>query len=351
MFSESRDAQHARLAARYAQAQAYLDHVADAAEAERLAHWPVPAGLTPTQYAATLAPRREELTAMLGYPPPGNPIAATAEIEEIGADADGTFYRLTLPLFAEGLDAYGLLIRPQAITRTTLAVAIHGGGGTPELAAGILESSYNYNDMGRRLARRGHLVWMPMCYERTSMQEPADGPNVHRTIDRRARLVGSTVSAIDLHAIIQSTAYLMDREGLTGAIAVGLSYGGFRALMVAALSELFVASVSSCYFNDRRAILDAALPDGGFDDWYFWNALRVATDVECCRLICPRPLFIEVGQEDTLFPVAGALRQVDAVREVYAALGVAERFGFDAFSGGHEFSGVQALAFLERMGY
>lgn len=357
-YSESNTQQNERLATQYARVNRYLATVGDSAEAERRALWVLPAEVNAAAYPDYIRPFRARVQQMLAYPPPGEPLPAAPQLTEIGSDDDGVFYRVHLPLLKEGLDANGLLIRPHPERRApdkALAVAIHGGGGTPEMAAGILEGgSWNYNEMGRRCARRGHTVWMPACYERITLdaQPATPPPDMHSILDRKARLVGSTLSAIDAYAIIAGTEALlaMDIFGTQEAIAIGLSYGGFRALEVAALSERFVACISSCYFNDRRTLMERYAEVGGFHDWFFNDLLRVATDVELCRLICPRPLFIEVGATDELFPVDGATRTAAAVQALYAGLGISECFGFDAFTGNHEFSGEQAFAFLDRLG-
>lgn len=351
-YSEDHESQNARLADRYEQVGRYLAAAADGAQSQRVRDWALPTGVSPADYEQHMAPFRARVEAMIGYPPPGERMECLPALEDVGADEDGAFHRVRLPLLQEGLEAYGLLIQPRApAPGKCLAVAIHGGGGTPELAAGILGPS-NYEDMGRRLARRGHTVWMPACHERVTFDTAAPAVDVHRTLDLRARLVGTTLSAIDAFAIVASTEAVLASPHCEadGAIAVGLSYGGFRSLLVSALASVFRACVSSCYFNDRRQVLEAYVPSGGFSDWCFPDTLRVATDVELCRLICPRPLCIEVGVKDEAFRVEGAIGASAAVRDVYESLGVADRFEFDAFEGGHEFSGVGAFAFLDRMG-
>jgi len=353
MYEETREAQNGLLASRLERAKSYLETLADMAEGERKAAFAQPAGLSTAEYAARVAPLRGRITAMIGYPPPGVPVTVAPVLEEIGADDDGTFFRVTIPLLQEGLDAHGLLICPaHPVAGKALAVAIHGGGGTPELAAELLGST-NYNNMGRRLARRGHTVWMPACFERSTFNEDGSNIDLHRYLDRKARLVGTSVSALDAYIIIQSTTAILALPNIEAqeAIAVGLSYGGFRALLVTALSDIFTACISSCYFNDRRAILDQySQPVATFDDWIFVNALRLATDIEFCQLICPRPLTIEVGQTDELFPVEGAIKAAAEVQALYAGLGISDRFLFDPFEGVHEFNGVAAFEFLDRMG-
>ncbi len=354
-YVESPDRQREIAMARHEALMAYFKNAGDAAQSQRLAHWAVPAGMTVPQYENHISPRRQRVAAMIGCPPPGTPLEPRPRIDEIGRDDDGTFYRVTLPLLAEGLEAYGILLRPHQVTRNTLAVAIHGGGGNPEVVVPVLEQSWNYNDMGRRLARRGHVVWAPACYETLPGRDNTK-IEVHTPMDRRARMIGTTLTAVDAYALIRSTEGLLScagiapAQGFGGAIAVGLSYGGQRALVAPALSQAFVASVCSCFFNDRRKVLDAGADTTNWNDWMYQDIYRIATDVEWCQLICPRPLFIEAGKSDNLIPIDGAVATAPHVQAVYEALGIGDRFAFEAFEGGHEFSGVKALEFLDKQG-
>lgn len=350
-YEETSESQGRRISERYRRAKSFLDVMADKAEAQRLADWALTEDITLETYSGYANTMRRKLSGMLSFPPPGTPVEPVLSVQEIGRDEDGTFFRVSMPLFEEGFEAYGLLIRPRTPTRC-LAVAIHGGGGTPELAAGVLEKS-NYNDMGRQFARRGHTVWMPACFERSGWYDDPDPEQVHDVLEMKCRLTGATLSALDAYSIITSTqAVLVNEYSATSPVVVaGLSYGGFRTLVVMALSEMFSAGISSCYFNNRRNILDTYIPKRTFFDWCFDDALRTVTDVELCRLICPRPLCIEVGIKDEMFPVNGALETYPEVSALYETLGVAERFVFDAFDGDHEFSGLRGFDFLETMGF
>jgi dienelactone hydrolase len=354
MFTIPRSTQSEIVLDRNRRTREYLSHIADVAEMAREADWEMPTNPESDEFKAFQQRMRERLAEMIDYPPPGDPIDIEPEITSLGGDEDGEFFRVQMPLLEEGFGVDGILIRPRGeADDEPLAVAIHGGGGTPELAAGILESgSGNYNDMGRRLVRSGHVVWMPACHEGNgNFIEENEAPcaSPHTELDFRARLVQSTLSALDTYGIIQSTEIMMMLHGRRDAVAVGLSYGGFRSLMVTALSPLFCACISSCYFNDRRPLLEAWSVAGQFSDWFFRDTLGVATDVEVCKLIAPRPLYVEVGKSDELFPADGAERAAKKVAQVYERLDCAESFQFEVFDGGHEFSGVKSLDWLRRL--
>lgn len=351
-FALPHDSQAEPLIARNKQTREYLSNIADVAEMARDAEWEAPNDPESEAYRAFQRIMREKLAEMIDYPPPGDPVDIEPEIRPLGEDEDGEYFQVEMPLLEEGLRADGLLIRPHGAPEDEpLAVAIHGGGGTPELAAGILETgSANYNDMGRRLARSGHIVWMPACHEiNDTIPESAACPNPHVELEYRARLVETTLTALDLYTIIQSTEIMMMLHGRRDAVAVGLSYGGFRSLMVTALSPLFCACISSCYFNDRRPLLEQWAAQNMFMDWFFRDGLGIATDVEVCKLIAPRSLYVEVGRHDDLFPVEGTEKAARKVAAFYEKLGRADAFQFEIFDGGHEFSGVKSLEWLRRI--
>ena len=69
-------------------------------------------------------------------------------------------------------------------------------------------------------------------------------------------------------------------------------------------------------------------------------------DVAC--LIAPRPLLIESGTEDSVFPIEASRRASDAVRRAYDAAGVPERFDVDEFGGAHAWSGAKAYDWMDR---
>ena len=71
-------------------------------------------------------------------------------------------------------------------------------------------------------------------------------------------------------------------------------------------------------------------------------------DAEIAGLVCPRPLYIEVGARDDLFDVASARPDADKVRTTYAALGMEDRFRYREHDGDHEFDKADdGIDFLE----
>ena len=352
-YLENKSDENPHLKQRFERAKRYLETLADKSDAARRQAWALPATVTLGNYSEYMRPLRAKVERMLAYPPPGTPCAGEPTITRVGSDSDGVYSKVSFELFKEGLDAYGLLIEPLTPSKG-LVVSIHGGGGTPEWSAGLYD---DYNQMGRMFSRAGYTVWMPACYDRSTLNDPEskDPQMVHDLLNMKVRIAGTTLPAIDAYAIIKTTEILVKKFDIRKSspgkvISCGVSYGGFRALEVCALSDTFDACISSCYFNDRRKILERYSPKE-FTDWCFGNVLATATDPELCRLVCPKPLLIEVGKDDTYFPAGSAIPVAEEVRGLYARMGIPERFQFEVFDGGHVFSGKTALAFLKRMGY
>ena len=138
------------------------------------------------------------------------------------------------------------------------------------------------------------------------------------------------------HPLVDST-----RVGM-----VGLSFGATCTLFLAALDDRVAAAVVSCYFNAWHDC--APIP---------WNmcgsqvapAIVSAFDhADLAAAVAPRPLLVESGTDDVIFPVDAARREMEKVQAVYAALGAPDRVEHDVFDGGHRFNGEQAYPFLER---
>jgi fermentation-respiration switch protein FrsA (DUF1100 family) len=79
---------------------------------------------------------------------------------------------------------------------------------------------------------------------------------------------------------------------------------------------------------------------------YVPGLLQDAEMYDIAGLIAPRPLLVESGTADHIFPLSGAMEAYERVRSVYAALEAADRIDKDVFEGGHQISGAKAYDFL-----
>lgn len=280
-------------------------------------------------YAASLEPYREELRAMLGWPLTEPPAMAPSlkHEEEIATDELGRILRLQVEVMP-GLSAHALLFLPGGSGPHPLIISQHGGQGTPELTASFQPWPSNYTDMTRRLQQQGFAVLAPQLM----LWHPRWGPDFDRPrMDWRLKEVGGSITALEILMLQQMLTHTLARDDLaiTRVGMCGLSYGGFYTLMLTALETRIDAALSSCYFNQRYAI--------HFADWSWFDSGHRFQDEQLVGLICPRPLFIEVGAVDHMFPVDKARALVDTARAPYKALGLQHRFRYHEHSKGHAF--------------
>ncbi|MCL6507709.1 MAG: acetylxylan esterase, partial [Bryobacteraceae bacterium] len=123
---------------------------------------------------------------------------------------------------------------------------------------------------------------------------------------------------------------------------LGISGGGMITLFTAALDTRIKAALVSGYLNSFH---DSIMSISHCEDNYIPGILKYAEMADIACLIAPRPLFIESGTEDNIFPVEATRAAVDQVRRAYELLGAPERLGCEIFEGKHEFSGRQGFPF------
>ena len=64
--------------------------------------------------------------------------------------------------------------------------------------------------------------------------------------------------------------------------------------------------------------------------------------------IAPRPLFVESGEKDNIFPIAASVESFKQVREIYGVFQATDRVEQEVFPGEHSFWGKRGVPFLAR---
>ena len=273
---------------------------------------------------------RDALRQMLGWPLSGDVSRAFSAKEEfVAKDGLCSIYRVTLELEI-GLKTYGILMLPNGVENPRVAVVQHGGAGCPELLIGLWRQA-NYNDMPRRILRRGMAVFAPQVLLWNS--EDLECVKYDRfKLDGILKQLGSSVTALEVFNLSSVIDYLTSRGDLdcSELAMVGLSYGGFYTLFTSALDLRIKRAYSSCFFNNRIAYSQP--------DWSWFNSAYTCFDEQVAALIAPRRLYIEVADKDEVFGADTATPLADEVLKVYSQLGSADEFSFNVFDGYHEFS-------------
>jgi dienelactone hydrolase len=220
---------------------------------------------------------------------------------------------------------------------------MHGGGGSPEVA--LFNGGANYHDMVRGGVKRGYIVYAPQHLFR------ADGypDEIRRQIDDRLRLVGTSITAVEIAKITYALDELSNRvEVDSSRIAmVGLSYGGYYAQVTPALDTRIKVSVSSCYFGVQEFRYEKdelSIPT----DFRFMNRFTLFNDADIVALICPRAHQIQAGATDNASHREKGKELAPRAGDFYQKLNLSDRFQHVIFEGGHEFDDALAWEFLAK---
>lgn len=298
---------------------------------------------SPKAFEASAKRLRQTFAASIGYPPPGVPDREAPEFKQIGEDAIGNYYRVKISVLP-GVHAEGIYIVPKGLKgRAPLVISMHGGGGSPEVA--LFHGGANYRDMVRGGVKRGYAVFAPQHL----FNAPGYPGDVRNRTDDRMRLVGTSLTAVEIAKITRSLDVLLARPEIDPkrVAMVGLSYGGYYALVTPALDTRIKCAVSSCYFGvqEWRYERDEL---GVPSDFRFSDRFTLLRDPEIVALVCPRALEIQAGSKDDESHRDMGIKLAPQAAEYYKKLGKGDGFRFVLFEGGHEFNDASAWEFVKK---
>ena len=278
---------------------------------------------------------RRAFVSMLGWPlteyrwDPQLPVRQTF----VGEDEEKRIYRLQLEVL-EGLWFYGLFLLPKGLSGSKpLVISQHGGLGTPELCANFYGDSANYNDMTRRVLRRGAAVFSPqmLLWNKETFGVDYD----RQQLDAAFKQVGGSITAVEVLAIRRSLDWLLEQEfedfraDPQRVGMIGLSYGGFYTLFTAAAEPRIASAYASGFFNNRYRPRNSS-------DWIWQDAASCFFDAEVAALIAPRPLYLEVGDRDELFNYRDSQPEFARLLPYYQAQNAQDQVRLSIFHGIHE---------------
>ncbi|HEY0735969.1 MAG TPA: acetylxylan esterase [Herpetosiphonaceae bacterium] len=261
---------------------------------------------------------------------------------------------------APGVIVPAWLLIPDNLTDSAPAViAVHGHGSGMDDLVGIdadggerTEAQGYHQDFALALCRRGMVVLAPELRgfgRRREPQDQAAGPTSSSCqaaawwgVMLGKPLLGSRVwdvlRALDLLGSLPEVD--PQRIGIMGG-----SGGGAVALFAAALAPRLRAAVISNYFCTFR---DSILAMQHCACNYVPGLLQDGEIYDVAALLAPRPLLIEAGTDDPIFPLPGVLDAYARLSVAYSAQGAADQLERDVFAGGHQISGAKAYAWLVR---
>jgi dienelactone hydrolase len=255
-----------------------------------------------------------------------------------------------------------LLLPKQAARPLPVVLALHGHGYGVKDIVGLWEDGAErdipdgyHKDFAVELCRAGFAVAAPeiACFgERQtdfSYLNTALGQSEPTTCAHTAMLalhLGGSVAGMRVQDGMRLVDYLETRPELdTKRLgAMGISGGGMHTFFSTCLDERIKACVISGYYSTfKDSILAMShcacnfVPGlGQFGEMY-----------DLVGLIAPRPLLVESGSYDAIFPRQAVEHSVERGGQVYKVFDAQDQIQTDYFEGRHQISGRRAYKFLK----
>jgi dienelactone hydrolase len=162
-----------------------------------------------------------------------------------------------------------------------------------------------------------------------------------------ALLLGETMVAWRSYDVIRTIDWMETRKEIDASRIglMGISGGGTITSFAAALEPRIKAAMISGYLNTFK---DSIMAMSHCIDNYVPGILNWCENYDVASLIAPRPLYVESGDRDPIFPINASREAFARVKQVYTALGAADHAQHEVFEGDHFFHGGAGIPFLAR---
>jgi dienelactone hydrolase len=162
-----------------------------------------------------------------------------------------------------------------------------------------------------------------------------------------ALLVGQTMIGWRVYDVMRTIDLIATRPELDAQRVgcMGISGGGTCTLFSAALEPRIRAALVSGYLNTFRDSIGSL---SHCIDNYVPGILNWAEMYDVAGLIAPRPLFVESGRKDDIFPIDASIESFRHVSAAYQVFGAAGRAEQEVFDEAHSFWGKKGIPFLVR---
>jgi len=250
----------------------------------------------------------------------------------------------------DGVEVPAYLLVPSGSGPFPAFVFLHGHGATIEQVLGFADPEPGTSDGNLAYLRSlrwvesapqaGYVCLVPEHRGFGALSEAQPGCQ-HAFLNALA--FGRTLQGMRVADVIRWIDFLRTRDDVErDRIAVGgISLGGELAVLVSAFDTRVSATVTAGFVR----ILRDQLHQSAFCPCSYAPDLFDEFDLpEIAGLIAPRPLLVQSGDHDGLYPRECAEEGIRRVREIYAIAGARADYSF--FPGLHEFDGAGALDWL-----
>ncbi len=212
-----------------------------------------------------------------------------------------------------------------------------------------------HKDFAVALCRKGFAVAAPeiSCFgERQtdfSYLNTIIGQEAPTTCTHTAMLafhLGGSVAGLRVYDGRKLIDYLETRDDVdtTRLGAMGISGGGMHTFFSTCVDERIKACVISGYYSTFR---DSILAMGHCACNFVPGLHQFGEMHDLVGLIAPRPLLVEAGNYDSIFPIKAVKESVAKARDIYNLFDKSDQVETDYFEGRHQISGKRAYDFLK----
>jgi dienelactone hydrolase len=162
-----------------------------------------------------------------------------------------------------------------------------------------------------------------------------------------ALLVGETMVAWRVWDVMRTIDYIATRQELDQRRigCMGISGGGTVTVFSTALDSRIRVALVSGYLNTFQDCIGSL---AHCIDNYVPGILNWAEMHDVAGLIAPRPLFVESGEKDNIFPIKASIASFNEVKKIYSVFGVPELVEQEVFPEEHLFWGKRGIPFLAK---
>ena len=319
---------------------------------------------------------RKQLIELLHYRPPPVPLDAKAisRKERVGYTEENIIFKSTTQTSVPAT----VLIPANRTKPAPAVIALHDHGGMymwgrekvidtgadhPVLAK-FKENYYGGKSFGVELVRQGYIVIaIDMFYwgERRFQQEndppamrarPADmtdqqvnesnrraGQN-EPVVARGMLTAGVTWPGVVFWDDMRTVDYLVSRPDVDAKRigCIGLSVGGYRSFVLAALDTRIKAAVDVCWMASFKSQLDEHLMHSVGFSFAIPGMYRFFDLPDLAALIAPRAVSVIAGSQDKLFPLAGMQAAFRTIEKCYAKAQCQTKQKCTMYDSPHEFN-------------
>jgi dienelactone hydrolase len=305
---------------------------------------------------------RQALARTVGLPAIANNVALNPQLVETVDRGDFLREKILLQTGEHSMMPIYLLLPKHSPKPLPVVLAFHGHGYGVKDIVGLWEDGEERNtpdgyhkDFAVELCRAGFAVAAPeiacfgerqtdFSYLNTSLEPPVPTSCSHAAM--LAFHLGITVVGMRVHDGMRLVDYLETRPELdTRRLgAMGISGGGMHTFFSTCLDERIKACVISGYYATFK---DSILAMSHCACNFVPGLAQFGEMYDLAGLIAPRPMLVEAGDHDNIFPLQAVKESVERARAVYGIFGAGSHVQTDYFEGRHQISGRIASDFLK----